>query len=251
MKLRNSRNTYILNRIKINMLNTSEFLKKFNTIQSDIISITDKLILQIKPGMSEKDIADKYNEMLKSVGLKYHWYPILIYSGDWTGKPITRRVHLPSEDVIIKKNDIVVIDSTPIDKTVWGNWCRTVSIGNNKFYKQLCDDCDNIVDQTWEYGKSHAKTIGDIFDFCMNLIKKYGLTPLDSRDDVGHSIFQVPEGQSVDKTPLSDRIFLNEEYRNTKLKGIISIEPQVGRINPEDGKMYGAKQQKVIIYDFD
>ncbi len=231
------------------MLDNKEYLKKFNSIQKKIIKITDLLILQIKPGMSEKEISDKYYEMLKNVGLKNHWYPILIYSGDWTGKPITRKVHLPSKDMIIKNDDIIFIDSTPMDKTVWGNWCRTICIGNNLFYKKLCDDCNEIVNQTYEYAKLEAKTIGDVFDFSMNLINQYGLKLLDSRNDVGHSIFQVHIGQSVDKTPLSDRLFLSEEYRNSELKGIISIEPQVGRINPEDGKMYGAKQQKVIIYD--
>ena len=32
-----------------------------------------------------------------------------------------------------------------------------------------------------------------------------------------------------------------------KIEGIISIEPQLGRINPADGKMYSAKMQKVFI----
>lgn len=233
------------------MLSTQEYLKRFNEIQKDIIKVTDDLISKIKPGMTEIEIADKYYKMLESVGLNDHWYPILIYAGDWTGKPITRRVHLPSKDAVVKKEDIVFIDSTPIDKTIWGNWCRTITIGNNPFFKKLCDDCNEIVNKTYDYAESNAKTIGDIFDFCMNLIKKYGLTPLDIRDDIGHSIFQVPEGQSVDKTPLSDRVFLSEKYRKTKLKGIISIEPQVGRINPKDGKIYGAKQQKIIIYDFE
>ena len=71
---------------------------------------------------------------------------------------------------------------------------------------------------------------------------------LDSRNDVGHSIFQVPEGQTVDKTPIEDRLFLNDDYRDTKLEGIISIEPHFGRVNPKDGVLYGSKHQEVIIY---
>jgi hypothetical protein len=35
--------------------------------------------------------------------------------------------------------------------------------------------------------------------------------------------------------------------RNSPLRGIISIEPQVGRINTRDGIMYGAKQQRILI----
>ncbi len=55
--------------------------------------------------------------------------------------------------------------------------------------------------------------------------------------------------------PLTDelaawvRIFINEQYRAHKLCGLLSIEPQVGRKHPQDGVMYGAKQQRVVVYD--
>jgi Xaa-Pro aminopeptidase len=231
------------------MLNNAKFLKKFERIQHIVVSVTDDLLLKIKPGMSEKDVADLYRNMLQGVGLHNHWYPILIYAGEWTGKSITRRVHLPSKEVVIQNPDIVFLDSTPIDKTVWGNWCRTFTVGSNEFFQKLCNDCDEIVDQTYDYSKKNARFIGDIFDYCMDLIKNKGLTLLDSMNDVGHSIFQVPDGQRVEETPIEDRLFIDKKSRKVKLRGIISIEPQIGRVNPKDGKMYGAKQQKVIIFN--
>jgi Xaa-Pro aminopeptidase len=229
-------------------LSIKDYLKKFDVIQKQIISITRELGKKIRPGMTEKEIADRYTEMLARVGLVDHWYPILVYAGPNTGKAISRKVHLPDEVSIVKENDIVILDCTPINKTVWGNWSETFIIGHNFFYELLANNCLGVVKQTADFAKTSAKTIGDIFDYCMMLTKKLGMIPLDSRNDFGHSIFQVPEGQPVDKTPIEDRVFINEDYKNTPLNGIISIEPQIGRINPGDGIMYGSKQQEVVVY---
>jgi len=216
-------------------------------MQEITVEVTKGLGRLIKPGMSEFELAEAYTRMLSDNGLKDHWYPILVYAGEITGKPISRRFHLPSADVAVEENDIVMLDSTPIDGTVWSNWSETFLIGKDDFYQAIISDTEKIVDETYDYLASEAKTVGDIYDFCNLRISNYGLQSLDPRNDVGHSIFQVPEGQTVDKTPMGDRLFINEEYRNSPIEGIISIEPQLGRINPADGKMYSAKMQKVFI----
>ena len=154
---------------------------------------------------------------------------------------------MPSEDVIVKDNDIVMLDSTPLDGTVWSNWAETFVVGHDEFFEKLINDSRRIVDKTYEYTATQAKTIQDIYDFAMNLIKEGGFTSLDPMDDVGHSIFQVPEGQTVDKTPQEDRLFIYPEHGNRPIEGIISIEPQIAKVNPADGKMYSTKIQKVYI----
>lgn len=140
-----------------------------------------------------------------------------------------------------------MLDSTLLDKTVWSNWAETFLIGQNSFFESLIADTRQVAEETYNFSVSEAKTIGDILDYCTSRIAHYNLQSLDSRNDVGHSIFQVPEGQTVDQTPLADRLFINADYRNHPIMGIISIEPQLGRIDPENGKLFGAKIQKVII----
>ena len=83
----------------------------------------------------------------------------------------------------------------------------------------------------------------------MNLIDEGGFISLDPMGDVGHSIFQVLEGQTVDKTPQEDRLFIYPEHGHRLIEGIISIEPQIGKINPAGGKVYSAKIQKVYVTD--
>ncbi|MFH0791666.1 MAG: M24 family metallopeptidase [bacterium] len=230
------------------MLNQQEYIKKFSNIQEIIVAVTSELIAWIEPGMNEKYIAERYGMILASNGLSKHWYPILVYAGKNTGKPISRRFHLPTSEDIIKKTDIVFVDCTPIDGTVWGNWSDTIIIGSNKFYESLVADTKEIVKDTMIYAKTKAKTVGDVYDYCINLVNIKGMTSLDLRNDIGHSIFQVPIDSTVEDTPMGDRIFISKEYQNKELSGILSIEPQLGRINPEDGLMYGAKTQEVIVY---
>lgn len=132
--------------------------------------------------------------------------------------------------------------------TVWTNWCDTVVVGKNDFFENIIKDVKEVVEKTASFSEREAKTVNDLYNYCTELIKEKGMEMLDPYKDVGHSIFQVPEHQTVDKTPMEDRLLLNQQFGSRPLSGIISVEPQLGRINPADGKMYGAKIQKVLIF---
>ena len=229
------------------MLDQKDFLEKFQTMQTKTVEVTRQIAAKLKPGQSEKDIVDMYYQALADVGFKEHWYPALVYVGESTGLPISRRYHLPSDEVIVKENDIVMLDSTPLEGTVWSNWAETFVVGHDEFFEKLTSDSQQIVDKTYEYTATQAKTIQEIYTFAMNLIKEGGFTSLDPMGDVGHSIFQVPEGQTVDKTPQEDRLFIYPDHGSRLIEGIISIEPQIGKVNPTDGKIYSTKIQKVYI----
>ena len=231
------------------MLPEKEYLKRFEEIQEPTVDAVRRVANNIKPGQTEIEIAKMLDAELRNDGLNEHWYPILVHAGEMTGTPVSRRYHLPTSDVCVNENDILILDVTPIDKTVWSNWAETFTIGDDDFFNELTQDVQAVVDAAYEYSSTQAKSVGDIIDFCTKEMRKYDLRSIDSRKDFGHSIFQVPEGQTVDKTPLSDRLFLNEEYRAVRLSGIISIEPHLARVLPTTGKLYGAKQQRVLIFD--
>ena len=104
-----------------------------------------------------------------------------------------------------------------------------------------------IVDLVYDFTSSEAKSVQDIYDFTMSLLERGGFVSLDPKGDVGHSIFQVEPGQTVDKTPMEQRLFIYPDHGEKLIEGIISIEPQIGKISPVDGRMYSAKMQKVYI----
>jgi Xaa-Pro aminopeptidase len=229
------------------MLDQAAFIKKFVTMQEKTVAVTRSVAKLLQPGMSEKAIADIYYKLLADEGLHDHWYPALVYVGDSTSLPISRRYHLPSEGVHIREHDIVMLDCTPQDKTVWSNWAETFVVGHDEFYESLINDSREIVDKVYDYTAAHANTIDDIYRYAIDLIEAGGFTSLDPMGDVGHSIFQVPAGQAVDKTPREDRVFIYPEHGNRPIEGIISIEPQIGKKHPHTGKLYSTKMQKVYI----
>lgn len=229
------------------MLNKDDFINKFQGMQDKTVRITREVAHQIKPGQTERQIADLYTEALAEAGLEDHWYPILVYVGESTALPISRRYHLPSDEVVVKQNDIVMLDCTPLDGTVWSNWAETFVVGKDDFFQKLVDDSRMLVDLAYDFTSRKAKNIQDIYDFTMRLVEQGGFVSLDPKGDVGHSIFQVEPGQTVDKTPMEQRLFIYPDHGNRSIEGIVSIEPQIGKVSPEDGKMYSAKMQKVYI----
>jgi Xaa-Pro aminopeptidase len=230
------------------MLSFDEYLRKFDKLQKLTVNATNLLTKWISPGQTEKEIANKYYSLLRDEGFTEYWYPTLIYSGEMTSKPISRRVHLPSDEIKVKESDIIFVDSTPMSGTVWSNWCDTITVGENSFYDNLINDVKELVGKTAGFARTKAKNVGDLYEFATFLIKEKNLIMLDPYKDIGHSIFQVPEHQTVDKTPMEDRLLLNETFKDRKLEGIISIEPQLGRVNLRSGQMYGAKLQEVVIF---
>jgi Xaa-Pro aminopeptidase len=229
------------------MLREAKYLEKFNRMQQLTVAVTQDIAKQIQPGQTEKEIVDMYYDALARVGLKDHWYPALVYVGESTALPISRRYHLPSPDVVVQENDIVMLDCTPLDETVWSNWAETFMVGHDQFFETLINDSQQIVDQVYAFAISHAKTIGDIYEYAIKLINAAGFTSLDPMGDVGHSIFQVPAGQTVDKTPQEDRLFIYSKQGDRPIEGIVSIEPQIGKKHPKTGKLYSTKMQKVLI----
>jgi Xaa-Pro aminopeptidase len=228
-----------------NALGPDEAIFKFADMQRRCVSATKETARSIQPGMSELDIANQYQQRLSALGLVNHWYPLLVYAGASTALPISRRFHLPSDDVVVRKDDIVMLDCTPQDGTVWANWAETFQIGNGAFIRDLIHDADQVADAVYHAAVSGASKVGELFDLAAALIAEKGLTSLDPRDDIGHDIFQVPAGQTVDATPDNDRLFLSNDHRDRTLEGVISVEPQLGRIN-QSGQMLSVKTQRVF-----
>jgi hypothetical protein len=212
---------------------------------------TLQVAVKSKPGTSELELANAYSNYFSDKGITSEWYPTLICAGLFTGQPLTRRNHLPDDNVKINQDDVVILDCTPMQGTVWGNWTVTKAIGNASFYRNLCDDLFSCVMETaTEVLRGETKTLLAIHDSVMRKAKRLGLESIEPRSNVGHSIFQVPEGQTVDLTPENVRIFVDQQDTEIPTQSLISIEPELARINPKDGIRYGGKFQFIIPYGY-
>jgi Metallopeptidase family M24 len=233
------------------MLNSAEYIDTFVKIQRHCMAATKIVADHAKPGVSEQKLADVYHTELAHHGITEFWYPTLICAAEYSGQPLTRRNHLPSADVTLRENDIVILDATPLQETVWGNWTITKNIGTDIFYDKLCADILTVVTATIaEVLGGQYSSLGEIYSHAMKKAQQLGLESIDPRGNVGHSIFQVPPGQTVDKTPMEQRLFIDATNHPIPDQALISLEPELARVNPLDGKRYGGKFQFVIPYGY-
>ncbi len=229
------------------MLPPEDFIQRFLTIQQDCMDATLTVVEAAKPGVDEKSLAEQFDSRMRQRGLSQAWYPTLICAGPFSGEPLTRRNHLPSGDVKLRSEDIVILDATPLDKTVWGNWTVTKSVGFNPFYRQLCSDVFSVTLQgAADVLTGKAQHPQQIYSSVIDAAEQRGLVSIDPRGNVGHSIFQVPAGQTVDQTPITDRLFIDAMTTIVVAPILLSVEPELARVNPSDGVRYGGKFQFII-----
>jgi len=185
----------------------------------------------LKPEISEKEFADKCEEIMYSLGAETLWYPMLV-NFNKNSIYCTRGNHLPSEEVCLQENDIVLIDFSPMVNGEWGDYSETLLIGKNNEYSQLIKDAREIFELTFEFAR-RVETIGELFKFCKELIELRGYVLIDPNGNIGHSI--------EDNSNQSKRIFIYPGNQQILLKGKRwAIEPHIGKNG------FGAKFENVI-----
>lgn len=183
------------------------------------------------PGISEKDFSKKCEEIMYSLGAEGLWYPMLV-NFNTNSIYCTRGNHLPSDEVILQDSDIVLIDFSPMLKGRWGDYSETIVVGGDKTFNKLVEDAKSIFEQTYSYAEE-CKTVGELFQYCNELIQKTEYKLLDPYGNIGHSI---EDYENQDK-----RIFICPENANVLLKGKRwAIEPHIGVGG------FGAKFENVI-----
>lgn len=226
---------------------TNSFIESFLCIQKECFHAMHVVMPEVKQGISEAQLAQYFHSELSRKNIDDFWYPTLVCAGEYSGQPLTRRNHLPSQDVKLRQDDIVILDITPFhasDKTTWGNWSITCYVGADPFYKKLCDDLFTITIETaFALMRSDYHDLCEVYDQGMQRASEYSLENIDHRGNIGHSIFQVPAGQTVDQTSEGSRLFIDACHQALPKQVLISIEPEMGRINPADGIRYGGKFQ--------
>jgi len=185
----------------------------------------------LKPGITEKEFATKCEEIMFSLGAESFWYPMLV-NFNKNSIYCTRGSHLPSEDVVLMEPDIVLVDYSPMLNGKWGDYSETILVGNDLEFRRLITDAKQIFELTYAFTKQ-AETIGDLFNFCNDLIVSRGYDLLDPNGNVGHSI--------EDYSNQSKRIYIYPGNEKLTLKGKRwAIEPHIGKGG------YGAKFENVI-----
>lgn len=186
------------------------------------------------PGISEKKFSTICEEIMFSLGADDLWYPMLV-NFNTNSIYCTRGKHLPSDKIILRDSDIVLIDFSPMVKGKWGDYSETIVIGKDQIFMKLAADAKYIFEETYRHAKE-CRTVGELFGYCNELIEQSDYRLLDPHGNIGHSI--------EDFDNQNKRIFISPENSNVMLKGKKwAIEPHIGIGN------YGAKFENVINFE--
>ena len=204
---------------------------KMLNAQEIAIKACKESLRYLKPGISEKRFANICEDIMHSFGADKLWYPMLV-NFNTNSIFCTRGNHLPSDSVILQETDIVLVDYSPMINGLWGDYSETIVIGSDEVICELVKDAKQIFKQTYEYSEK-CRTIGELFDYCNELIITKGYKLLDPNGNIGHSIENY---NNHDK-----RTYISPDNANERLSGKRwAIEPHIGV-----GK-YGAKFEDVI-----
>ena len=126
----------------------------------------------IVPGKSERELADEIVELAhKFFGIENFWHKNIVRAGANTLFPYNGN----PPDLIIQKDDIVILDFGPIFEEYEADLGRTYVIGNNPLKLKLKKDVETAWHEakTW-YEKQIKLTGAQYFNYVTALAKSYG-----------------------------------------------------------------------------
>lgn len=198
-------------------------------------AVTKTLII----GMSEFDISEMIRSEFQKRGITEYWYnvPRNVLIGTERFKIGTTTsdytIKGPSDKVFLEEGSALFIDVHPMDSAtkVWGDWATTVV-----FHPRPGIDDDQVqflkdFRETQRKGIATITTLNtgaSVANYYSTIFKQKGVTLLDVRNNVGHSIHEGPKEQA-------QRVWLASENHAPLGEGIFTIEPGGSRMR-KDGK---------------
>ena len=202
----------------------------------------------IKPGMNLLEIRELSEEKLLELGADSFWYwdvGAFVFAGDETTVSVSGKQYVTS-DRVIGNNDIITIDLSPQMGNIWGDYARTIIVGNGK----VVEDIGLIENPEWKSGlqmeeKLHIEllrfatketTFEELYYHMNRYIVENGFVNLDFMGNLGHSIVKTK----------GDRVYI-EKGNMTKLGDVkyFTFEPH---ISFPDSK-YGYKKENIYYFN--
>ncbi|WP_088102896.1 M24 family metallopeptidase [Halalkalibacter urbisdiaboli] len=212
-----------------------------------------ELLNFIKEGISEREIVDIAERIMKDKGIVKYWYHgvgAFVHIGKRTTISESGINYIPS-DKLVERNDIVTIDLSPEFKSYWGDYARTCVVINGKAIgedsispqhnnAQFIEGV-NFQKKLHKIFRDYVKpemTFEDVYLYINEVIRQEKYKNLDFAGNVGHTI-------EFDKN--IRRYF--ELGNKTKLNEVtfFTFEPHIKKENEE----YGFKREDIYYFEND
>lgn len=201
----------------------------------------------IKPNMRLVDIRQLCEEKMLSLGADSFWYwniGAFVFSGDETAVSVSGREYVTS-DRSIGYNDIITIDLSPQNNSIWGDYARTIVIENG----EVVNCINKIQNSEWRNGslmeeRLHQELINfatpqttfeELYLHINRFIIENGFMNLDFLGNLGHSIVKNKE----------ERVYI-EKGNHLLLSSVdyFTFEPHISIPNSK----YGYKKENIYYF---
>jgi Xaa-Pro aminopeptidase len=228
----------------------AEHTKTVSRLQQACASTFTTVMRNLEPGMSELDIADALRKQLANLGITEHWYDvpfIVLVGADRFRTGLTTSdydIKAPSPDVILEEGQAIHVDFSPVhpESGIWGDWSSTCVFRPTTAAHQQQLTFLETMRRLHRKGTTliSAETTGaEVAQYYLDRYAGLGVTLLDVRDNVGHSMHTGPKSQA-------NRTWLDLTNHNPLGSGIFTVEP--GGIT-EDGQMVARFEECIFVHE--
>lgn len=209
-----------------------------------------RVAARLRPGLSEAGIARMAADEMLSLGAEGWWYygvPALVLAGPQRSLiSVSGRQYLPREDILLKENDLVSLDFSPVLHGAWGDYARTIFMQNGRavlepqapaspeFAKGYAMEL-RLHQYLTEWAAPHTR-YEEVWERINTLLQKEGWQNLDLHGNLGHSI----------EDDAAKRIYL-ERGSCAELGGYgrpFTFEPHIC----QKGSCWGFKREQIYVF---
>lgn len=228
-------------------------IEKYKIVQNIAKQTMEEIKFFIKPGVTEFEVANEAEKLLKTKGINKFWYyniGAFVLIGDRSTLSVSGK-HYTASDKSVQQRDIITIDLSPELDNCWGDYARSFVVYDGQVYGMEAEEIKNIDQNSELYqgmkvqDRLHEDFIKvadplmcfeEVYEFINNKISDYGSVNLDFSGNLGHTI----------ETKKEDRIYF-EAGNKTKLKevNLFTFEPHVKR----NGGQYGFKKEDIYYFE--
>lgn len=206
---------------------------------------------EIRPGMSEADIALRTEAMLLQNGADSFWYHgvgALVLSGpERSLASVSGRTYRPSADIFLTDNDMITLDLSPQVGSAWGDYARTIFIENGRGILEPSAPAYPVFLKGYEEElllhkelmsfASPSTTFHQVWEHMNHYLSSLGLTNLDFHGNLGHTIEDHPDKRRYLEE--GNHLTLGETHLP------FTFEPHISR----EGQPYGFKRENIYYFD--
>jgi Xaa-Pro dipeptidase len=181
--------------------------------QRSTLDVLAQLEADVRPGVSERELAARAEAIARGAGATGVWTPIAVGAG---AGALVCHPEFPPTDRRVVEDDLVLLDVTPLFGPWPGDATRTVLVGDDPARREVLDEATRIEGAILDAIRP-GMPANELFAFARELLDDAGFELLDLLGNIGHDL-----GENGRVTGFVD------PPNATPMNGCWAIEPHVG-----------------------